>query len=75
MATPIRPRVYAPHTKKRLRLNPDSDTAVSPRRTVRFPDVVDGELEALAQETGLTVSKLIREAVDNYLTETRKKAS
>lgn len=75
MATQARPRVYVEHTKTKRRLNPHSSTAISPRRTVRFPDIVDDELEALSQETGLTVSKLIRAAVDNYLAETRKKAS
>ncbi len=75
MATESKPRKYAPHTKRKLRLNPNSDTPESPRRSVRFPDVVDEELEALSRQTGLTVSKLIRQAVDNYLAETRQKAS
>lgn len=75
MTTATPPRKYAPHTKRKRRLNPDSDTAISPKRTVRFPDTVNEELQALSEETGLSVSKLIRSAVDNYLTETRKKAS
>ncbi|UPK66521.1 ribbon-helix-helix domain-containing protein (plasmid) [Rhodococcus pyridinivorans] len=38
--------------------------------------MLDAELEALSNETGLTVSKLIRQAVSNYVTEARnKKAS
>ena len=62
-------RVMAPHIRPNGRLNPRSNTAISPRRSARLPDVMDAELEALAQQTGLTVSKLIREAVGSYLTE------
>lgn len=75
MTTATPPRKYAPHARRKTRLNPDSDTAISPKRSVRFPDTVDQELQALSEETGITVSKLIRSAVDNYLIETRKKAS
>ena len=69
-------RAMAPHIKPNKRLNPRSDTAISPKRSVRLPDVMDAELEERAQATGVTVSKLIREAVGSYLTETRaQKAS
>ncbi|MGV9718711.1 MULTISPECIES: ribbon-helix-helix domain-containing protein [Rhodococcus] len=76
-AAQTRKRVLAKHIRPNRRLNPGIDTpAVSPRRTVRLPDVLDAELEALSNETGLTVSKIIRQAVNNYVTEARsRKAS
>ncbi|WP_238774508.1 ribbon-helix-helix domain-containing protein [Prescottella equi] len=57
------------------RLNPHSNAPTSPRRTVRFPDVVDQELEALSDETGRSVSKLIREAVTSFIADAKKEAS
>ena len=74
MATAEKQQQSVSHIRPNRRLTPD--TPVAPRRTVRFPDVLDAELEALSNETGLTVSKLVRQAVSNYVTEARnKKAS
>ncbi|MBM4607693.1 ribbon-helix-helix domain-containing protein [Rhodococcus hoagii] len=49
--------------------------ATSPRRDSPVPDVIDQELEALSDETGRSVSKLIREAVTSFIADAKKEAS